>query len=146
MGGDAGVGTSGACGGIFRKRHRATLHAPGGCGGICAGRTEYCGGNADGERQNALLQRAGAECGAGKCGYAGAVPLFPTKALAQDQLAELHDLAKRVDDAFGVYTYDGDTPSDARSAIREKGHIVLTQSGHAAHGNSAAPYEMAEAV
>ena len=55
-----------------------------------------------------------------------ALYLFPTKALAQDQLAELHDLAKRVDDAFGVYTYDGDTPSDARSAIREKGHIVLT--------------------
>jgi DEAD/DEAH box helicase domain-containing protein len=55
-----------------------------------------------------------------------ALYLYPTKALAQDQLAELHDLAKRVDDAFGVYTYDGDTPSDARSAIREKGHIVLT--------------------
>jgi len=55
-----------------------------------------------------------------------ALYLFPTKALAQDQLAELHDLAKRVDNAFGVYTYDGDTPSDARSAIREKGHIVLT--------------------
>src|SRR5215475_12925736 len=28
--------------------------------------------------------------------------------------------------AFGVFTYDGDTPSDARKAIREKGHIVLT--------------------
>src|ERR1019366_7628197 len=27
--------------------------------------------------------------------------LFPTKALAQDQLAELHDLAKRLDDRFG---------------------------------------------
>ena len=27
---------------------------------------------------------------------------------------------------FGVFTYDGDTPSDARKAIREKGHIVLT--------------------
>src|SRR5882724_2606615 len=40
-----------------------------------------------------------------------ALYLFPTKALAQDQLAELHDLAKRVDNAFGVYTYDGDTPS-----------------------------------
>ncbi|PSH03596.1 MAG: helicase [Acidobacteria bacterium] len=52
--------------------------------------------------------------------------LFPTKALAQDQLAELHDLAHRLDDRFGVYTYDGDTPSDARRAIRERGHIVLT--------------------
>jgi len=52
--------------------------------------------------------------------------LFPTKALAQDQLAELHDLAKRLDDCFGVFTYDGDTPNDARKAIRERGHIVLT--------------------
>jgi DEAD/DEAH box helicase domain-containing protein len=52
--------------------------------------------------------------------------LFPTKALAQDQLAELQDLAKRLDDSFGVFTYDGDTPSDARKAIRERGHIVLT--------------------
>ena len=55
-----------------------------------------------------------------------ALYLFPTKALAQDQLAELHDLAKRLDDCFGVFTYDGDTPSDARKAIRERGHIVLT--------------------
>jgi DEAD/DEAH box helicase domain-containing protein len=52
--------------------------------------------------------------------------LFPTKALAQDQLAELHDLATRLDDCFGVFTYDGDTPSDARKAIRERGHIILT--------------------
>ena len=55
-----------------------------------------------------------------------ALYLFPTKALAQDQLAELHDLAKRLDDSFGVFTYDGDTPNDARKAIRERGHIVLT--------------------
>jgi DEAD/DEAH box helicase domain-containing protein len=55
-----------------------------------------------------------------------ALYLFPTKALAQDQLAELHDLAKRLDDCFGVFTYDGDTPGDARRAIRERGHIILT--------------------
>jgi len=55
-----------------------------------------------------------------------ALYLFPTKALAQDQLSELQDLAKRLDDSFGVFTYDGDTPSDARKAIREHGHIVLT--------------------
>src|SRR6202142_2779112 len=55
-----------------------------------------------------------------------ALYLFPTKALAQDQLAELHDLAKRLDDCFGVFTYDGDTPSDARKAIRERGHVILT--------------------
>ena len=55
-----------------------------------------------------------------------ALYLFPTKALAQDQLAELHDLAIRLKDRFGVFTYDGDTPQDARKAIRERGHIVLT--------------------
>ncbi len=55
-----------------------------------------------------------------------ALYLFPTKALAQDQLAELQDLARRLDDSFGVFTYDGDTPSDARKAIRERGQIVLT--------------------
>ncbi len=55
-----------------------------------------------------------------------ALYLFPTKALAQDQLAELHDLSTRLDDCFGVFTYDGDTPSDARKAIRERGHIILT--------------------
>ena len=55
-----------------------------------------------------------------------ALYLFPTKALAQDQLAELHDLATRLDDCFGVFTYDGDTPSDARKAIRERAHVILT--------------------
>jgi DEAD/DEAH box helicase domain-containing protein len=55
-----------------------------------------------------------------------ALYLFPTKALAQDQLVELHDLNLRLENRLGVFTYDGDTPSDARKAIREKGHIVLT--------------------
>src|SRR6202165_1910368 len=55
-----------------------------------------------------------------------ALYLFPTKALAQDQLAELHDLGERLDNRFGVFTYDGDTPADARKAIRERGHIVLS--------------------
>src|SRR5438309_2121431 len=55
-----------------------------------------------------------------------ALYLFPTKALAQDQLAELYDLNQRLDHGFGVFTYDGDTPGDARKAIREKGHAVLT--------------------
>ncbi len=57
---------------------------------------------------------------------ARALYLFPTKALAQDQLAELHDLEERLGNAFAVFTYDGDTPQDARRAIRERGHIVLS--------------------
>src|SRR5438094_718312 len=55
-----------------------------------------------------------------------ALYLFPTKALAQDQLAELHDLNQRLENRFGVFTYDGDTPADARRSIREKGHMILT--------------------
>ena len=48
---------------------------------------------------------------------ARALYLFPTKALAQDQLAELQDLGNRLNNALGVFTYDGDTPSDARQSI-----------------------------
>src|SRR5258707_1889679 len=59
-----------------------------------------------------------------------ALYLFPTKALAQDQLAELHALAELVMEQgapeIGVFTYDGDTPSDARRAIRGKAHVVLS--------------------
>jgi DEAD/DEAH box helicase domain-containing protein len=56
--------------------------------------------------------------------------LFPTKALAQDQLAELHELTTHVNAAsgsdLGVFTYDGDTPQDARRAIRTRAHVVLS--------------------
>src|ERR1700675_2055996 len=55
-----------------------------------------------------------------------ALYLFPTKALAHAQLAKLYDLNQRLENCFGVFTYDGDTPADARKAIREKGHVVLT--------------------
>lgn len=68
-----------------------------------------------------------------------ALYLFPTKALAQDQLAELHGLvqliareaaeaegSEQAGDPIGVFTYDGDTPSDARRAIRGKAHVVLS--------------------
>jgi len=59
-----------------------------------------------------------------------ALYLFPTKALAQDQLAELHGLCETIDqatgDAVGVFTYDGDTPQDARRTIRSRAHIVLS--------------------
>jgi DEAD/DEAH box helicase domain-containing protein len=59
-----------------------------------------------------------------------ALYMFPTKALAQDQLAELHELSdqlsRRNDLEIGVFTYDGDTPQDARRAIRGRAHIVLS--------------------
>jgi len=59
-----------------------------------------------------------------------ALYLFPTKALAQDQLAELHQLAQLVGaegaGEIGVFTYDGDTPQDARRAIRTRANVVLS--------------------
>jgi len=55
-----------------------------------------------------------------------ALYLFPTKALAQDQLAELAPLVKQLPLGIKVDTYDGDTPPGQRTAIREGGHIVLT--------------------
>src|SRR2546430_2171378 len=57
---------------------------------------------------------------------ARALYLFPTKALAQDQLAELGSLATPLPLDIRVSTYDGDTPPGQRTAIREAGHIVLT--------------------
>src|SRR5215831_9388748 len=59
-----------------------------------------------------------------------ALYLFPTKALAQDQLAELHGLCETIaaqsGDQIGVFTYDGDTPQDARRSIRARAHLVLS--------------------
>jgi DEAD/DEAH box helicase domain-containing protein len=55
-----------------------------------------------------------------------ALYLFPTKALSRDQLEELQDLNRRTGDRWGVFTYDGDTPGDARRAIRQQGHVVIT--------------------
>ncbi len=54
-----------------------------------------------------------------------ALYLFPTKALAQDQMHEVHGLIKFKAD-IKTYTYDGDTPDDARQAIRQQGHVVVT--------------------
>lgn len=55
-----------------------------------------------------------------------AVYLFPTKALSQDQRAELDETIKLLPEEVRIFTYDGDTPQDARKAIRARGHIILT--------------------
>ena len=57
---------------------------------------------------------------------ARALYLFPTKALANDQRAELDETIKLLPGEIRIFTYDGDTPQDARKAIRARGHIVLT--------------------
>ncbi len=57
---------------------------------------------------------------------ARALYLFPTKALAQDQLDELHGLIGAIGVDLKTFTYDGDTPGDARRAVRTAGHVVIT--------------------
>jgi DEAD/DEAH box helicase domain-containing protein len=57
---------------------------------------------------------------------AKALYLFPTKALAQDQVAELLELNKAGDLGLRPATFDGDTPGDQRQAIRLNGDIVVS--------------------
>ncbi len=57
---------------------------------------------------------------------ARALYLFPTKALSQDQLAELNRWTDKLGDEVRTFTYDGDTPQDARRAIRARGNLVIT--------------------
>ncbi len=61
---------------------------------------------------------------------ARALYLFPTKALSQDQVAELYEIVKllspKINFDIKTYTFDGDTPQAARQAIRSSGHIVVT--------------------
>lgn len=59
-------------------------------------------------------------------GDAKALYLFPTKALAQDQVAELLELNRAGDLGVKAFTFDGDTPGDARQAIRLHGDIVVS--------------------
>lgn len=57
---------------------------------------------------------------------ARALFLFPTKALAQDQLHELHGVVTDAGIDVKTFTYDGDTPPNARRAVRTAGHVVIT--------------------
>jgi DEAD/DEAH box helicase domain-containing protein len=57
---------------------------------------------------------------------AKALYLFPTKALAQDQLAELLELNRAGELGLKAHTFDGDTPGDARQAIRLHGDLVIS--------------------
>ncbi len=67
-----------------------------------------------------VLNRVTAEPGA------RAMYLFPTKALAEDQLQEFQGAVDAMGSPIRAFTYDGDTPQDARRAIRERANVVLT--------------------
>lgn len=55
-----------------------------------------------------------------------ALYLFPTKALAQDQMSALAGIIDELGVGIKAYTYDGDTPPSARQAIRAVGQVVMT--------------------
>jgi DEAD/DEAH box helicase domain-containing protein len=63
---------------------------------------------------------------------ARALYLFPTKALAQDQAAELAEFSRQLADenegthAFNVRIYDGDTPQNQRPNIRKEAQLLIT--------------------
>lgn len=59
---------------------------------------------------------------------ARAIYLFPTKALAQDQLSNLQSLISTIQSSvtLSAAIYDGDTPQAARSSIRKNARIVLS--------------------
>src|SRR5512136_744006 len=58
--------------------------------------------------------------------FSKALYLFPTKALSKDQMFELQTFIQRIRESITTFTYDGDTPQDARQAIRTQGDIVIT--------------------
>ena len=57
---------------------------------------------------------------------ARALYLFPTKALAADQLVELRALAEAAGIPLKTHTYDGDTPTAIRSVVRSAGQVAIT--------------------
>ena len=57
---------------------------------------------------------------------ARALYLFPTKALSQDQQAELNEAAIAGELAVKIVTYDGDTAPSLRASARETGQIIIT--------------------
>ncbi len=58
--------------------------------------------------------------------HSRALYLFPTKALAQDQLKTLKGLTSAIRPEIEAETFDGDTPKNQRSRIRKSSRIILS--------------------
>src|SRR5258708_3897668 len=58
---------------------------------------------------------------------ARAIYLYPTKALAEDQLHEFKTAVEEIGGDLRAFTYDGDTPQDARKAIGQRAGVVMTK-------------------
>src|SRR5512137_13081 len=57
---------------------------------------------------------------------ATALYLFPTKALANDQLVSLNELSSDLQKPIVAQTYDGDTSRERRKSVRNAGGILIT--------------------
>jgi DEAD/DEAH box helicase domain-containing protein len=55
-----------------------------------------------------------------------ALYLFPTKALAHDQISNLQSLISNLQSPIALRPYDGDTPSSHRSAIRREARLLIS--------------------
>ncbi|MFH2108341.1 MAG: DEAD/DEAH box helicase [Chrysiogenia bacterium] len=111
---------------IYKKRgiERLFSHQAGALENILQGRhTVVATPTASGKT---LIYNAAALDALARNPQAKSLYLFPTKALSQDQLAELFDLNKALGDKLGLYTYDGDTPTSMRQAIRKQAQIVIS--------------------
>ena len=73
---------------------------------------------------------------------ARALYIFPTKALAADQLVELRALADAADIGLKTHTYDGDTPANVRSVVRSAGQVVITNPDMLHSGDPPPPHQV----
>ena len=78
---------------------------------------------------------------------ARALYLFPTKALSRDQSAELLELmAGDGAPSSGRRSTTATRRPAERRVVRDRAHVILTQPGHAPHGDPPAPRAVDEAV
>ena len=77
---------------------------------------------------------------------ARALYLFPTKALAQDQLAQVKELIEPTGAQIHPYVYDGDTPANLRPPHPAGGPHRRHEPRHAPHRDFAPSYPVGAAV
>ena len=119
-----------AAGGSEGSRHRAALHPPGRGGRPRAGRPSRRRHHADGVGQDALLQRAGPERHPAGPVQRGRCICFRRRRSRRTSWPSCTSCRTGcrgpTSSSIGVFTYDGDTPQDARRAIRGRAHVVLS--------------------
>ena len=117
-------------GGARGARHRPALHASGRSDRARAGRPQRRRHHADRVGQDALLQRAGPARDPAGSRRAARCTCFRPRRSRRISSPSCRRCARRIAAAsgeqIGVFTYDGDTPQDARRTIRARAHLVLS--------------------